>query len=246
LLKSSRYAARQLSVGATRKVAANMLKAKNFLLLFTVFILPLILSEMLARIIFPEPTRLYIPSNDFRLIYELNPRYPEINSFGMRQEELDPSTLRAQFVIAVIGDSHTFHFARRQNSFPARLEHHLKVLTGKNIKVLNFGVPGYDMAQELEILKVKALQFRPNLIILQYCINDEHISNYIQPKYPWLNRTIHQNRLLSSAWKLLLYSEFGQKHLLLSCAGGVDLAKNRYDSPGLRPTGDAVARHPSI
>jgi hypothetical protein len=192
-----------------------MLKAKNFLLLFTVFILPLILSEMLARIIFPEPTRLYIPSNDFRLIYELNPRYPEINSFGMRQEELDPSTLRAQFVIAVIGDSHTFHFARRQNSFPARLEHHLKVLTGKNIKVLNFGVPGYDMAQELEILKVKALQFRPNLIILQYCINDEHISNYIQPKYPWLNRTIHQSRLLSSAWKLLLYSEFGQKHLLL-------------------------------
>jgi len=157
---------------------------------------------------------MYVPSNDFRLIYELNPHYPEINSFGMRQEEFDPSTLHDQFVIAVIGDSHSFDSTKRENSFPARLEYHLKALTGKSIKVLNFGVPGYGMVQELEVLKVKALQFKPDLIILQYCINDDHISNWIQPKFVWLNRAIYSSVLLPHAWERVLYSEFGQRHLL--------------------------------
>ena len=62
----------------------KMLKAKNVLFLLVVFILPLIFGEMLARILFPEPISRYIPSKNFRLIYELNPLYPEINSLGMR------------------------------------------------------------------------------------------------------------------------------------------------------------------
>jgi len=179
-------------------------------------ILTVLVLEMLARIVLVQPTLLYIPSNHVRLIYELNPQHPEINSLGMRQEKFNPSTLRDQFVIAVIGDSHTYSLGseRRENSFPARLEHHLTALTGKNIKVLNFGVPGYNMAQELEVLQVKALEFRPDLVILQYCINDEHISNYIQPKYVWLNHAIHQSVLLSRTWMKFLYSEFGQRYFL--------------------------------
>ena len=192
----------------------KILRAKHVLFLLVV-LLPFILVEMLARMLFTQPTLLDIPSQNLRLIYELNPLYPEINSLGMRQEELDPSTLHDHFVIAVIGDSHTYssRSAKREDSFPARLEHHLKTLTGKNIKVLNFGVPGYNMAQELEVLRVKALPFKPDLVILQYCINDEHISDYIQPKYGWLNRTIHQSVFLTRAWKELLYSRFGQKNV---------------------------------
>ena len=197
-----------------------MLKGKNIffnvpLLALSVFI-PLILLEICARAYLAEPPSWVIPSNDFRLIYELNPDHPQINSFGMRQAEFDPSTLRHQFVIAVIGDSHSFSVKSEQweNSFPARLEYHLKALTGKSIKVLNFGVVGYDMIQELEVLKVKALQFKPDLIILQYCINDDHISNYIQPKYIWLNHAIHSSVFLTHYWKQVLYSEFGRAYLL--------------------------------
>src|SRR5215471_16929379 len=80
----------------------------NILLLLLSVFTPLILLEIWARAHFVEPLLMYVPSNDFRLIYELNPHYPEINSFGMRQEEFDPSSLRHQFVIAVIGDSHSF------------------------------------------------------------------------------------------------------------------------------------------
>src|SRR5262249_44641531 len=104
--------------------------------------------------------------------------------------------------------------AKREDSFPARLEYHLKALTGKKIKVLNFGVPGYDMHQELEVLQAKALKLKPNLLILQYCINDEHISNLIQPKYKWLNYAISQSVALSRVWERVLYSEFGERHLL--------------------------------
>jgi lysophospholipase L1-like esterase len=187
------------------------------LIMLIVVIVPVISLEIMARIFFPQPTLLYISSNNYRLIYELNPLYPEINSFGMRNEEFDPSTLRNQFIIAVIGDSHTYgeRSKRREDTFPSRLEHYLKAMTGgDNIKVLNFGVPGYDMHQELEVLRAKVLRFNPDLIILQYCINDEHISNYIQPKYVWLNRTIHKSVLLSQLWENLLYSDFGKNYIL--------------------------------
>ena len=80
-----------------------MLKGKNvffnILLLLLSVPIPVILLEILARAHLVEPPLLYVPSNDFHLIYELNPHYPEINSFGMRQREFDPSTLRHQFVI---------------------------------------------------------------------------------------------------------------------------------------------------
>ena len=188
----------------------------NILLLLLSLFTSLISFEVLARALFVEHPPLVVASNDFHLIYELNPHYPEINSFGMRQEEFDPSTLRNQFVIAVIGDSHSFSdkSAVWKNSFPARLEHYLGALSEKSVKVLNFGVPGYNMVQELEVLKVKALQFKPDLIILQYCINDEHISNWIQPKYGWLNRAIHTSVFLTHAWEKVLYSEFGRTYLL--------------------------------
>jgi hypothetical protein len=107
-------------------------------------LVPFIFVEILARILFPPATLIVIPSQNFRLIYELNPLCPEINSLGMRQEELAPAALHDNFVIAVIGDSHTYssRSAKRGDSFPARLEHHLKALTGKkSITVLNLGCP---------------------------------------------------------------------------------------------------------
>ena len=176
----------------------------------------LVVLEVVARAVARQPAYLYLPSDNPRLIYELNPQHPEINSFGMRQEEIDRSTLQDHFVIAVIGDSHAYsaNSARREDSFPARLEHHLTALSGRRIKVLNLGVPGYNMAQELEVLKHKALPFRPDLIVLQYCINDEHISSYIQPEHVLLNHALHKSVLISRVWQKLLYSTFGQRHLL--------------------------------
>lgn len=221
--------------------------AKRVVLVAVVFV-PFMVAEILARIVFPTPTFLDVASKNSRLIYELNPLYPGINSLGMRQEEIDLSAQPGAFVIAVIGDSHTYssRSAKREDSFPARLEQHLKVLTGQNIKVLNFGVPGYNMAQELEVLRTKALPFKPDLVILQYCINDEHISDYIQPKYGWLNRAIYQSVFVTRAWTGFLYSRFGQKHvlsyvekyvpdLLLYSEGLVGTVRAKEDDPAHAP-----------
>jgi hypothetical protein len=119
-------------------------------------------------------------------------------------------------VIAVIGDSHAYSAGSpdRVNAFPARLAHDLNASSWNGITVLNFGVLGYNMAQELEVLRTKALPLAPDLVILQYCINDDHISNYIQPAHPWLNRAIHRSVLLTDAWTSLLYSDFGKRSLL--------------------------------
>ncbi len=172
--------------------------------------------EITARIVLSNPIPLFVPSENDRLIYELNPEHPEINAYGMRQGEFARDELADSFVIAAIGDSHTYSAdsALKENAFPARLEKHLAEITGRKVKVLNFGVPGYNMAQELEVLKVKALPFQPDLIILQYCINDEHLSSYIKPEHAWLNSTIHSSALVSRAWQKLVYSRFGQTHIL--------------------------------
>jgi GDSL-like Lipase/Acylhydrolase family len=138
----------------------------------------------------------------------LNPRSPDVNSFGMRQTDIATAMLAQHFVVAVIGDSHAYGFGNSswQWAFPTRLQEHLTSATGQRITVLNFGVPGYNMAQELEVLRAKALPFKPDLIVLQYCINDEHLSNYIQPKYPWLNRALYTSVFVITGWTRLVYS----------------------------------------
>jgi hypothetical protein len=57
-------------------------------------------------------------------------------------------------------------------------------------------VSGYEMAQELEVLRVKVQPFQPDRVILQYTINDEHSANYIHPRHEWLNRIVHGRVLL--------------------------------------------------
>jgi hypothetical protein len=49
-------------------------------------------------------------------------------------------------------------------------------LRGKGVRaeVLNFGVNGYNTGQEVEVLRDTGLGFDPDLILLQYSLNDTH------------------------------------------------------------------------
>ena len=38
--------------------------------------------------------------------------------------------------------------------------------------MLNFGVPGYNLEQEIEALRAKALAFSPDLVVVLFCLND--------------------------------------------------------------------------
>jgi hypothetical protein len=52
------------------------------------------------------------------------------------------------------------------------------------------------------------------MVILQYCINDTHVCNYIQPEDKKLNSLIHKSQFLVVLWKNILYSPFGKAYLL--------------------------------
>ncbi len=176
------------------------------------------LGEVAVRMLAStEEPELIVPSANDQLVYELNAQRSGINSFGMRGEEFALEDLHGKYVIVVIGDSHTYSSKVEQASgaFPQQLERHLSRLARRGqVAVLNMGVLGYNTAQELEVLRAKALQFSPNLVILQYCINDTHVCNYLQPEHQWLNRLVHKSHLLVLAWKGLLYSGWGQRHLM--------------------------------
>jgi hypothetical protein len=187
-----------------------------FLSIFMILVI-LICIETVYRITeSPVPPSLLIASPNPKLVYELNPLYPGINRHGMRHPEFSNDELRGRYIIAAIGDSHTFSAGaiNASETYPSRLQLYLeKSLGSDSVCVLNFGVPGYNASQELEVLKNVLLKFKPNLVVLQYFINDTHVCNYIQPEYKTLNSMIHKSHFLTKAWKGLLYGKFGRKYL---------------------------------
>jgi len=187
------------------------------LIVLTTLVIFFVTGEILTRLFKKESPPRVIASENQMLVYELNKNYAEINSFGMRDEEFNIDSIRDLYKIAVIGDSHAYatRVKNRAETFPSQLEKYLNQNIGQRIvKVLNFGAPGYNTAQELELLKTKVLMFEPRMIILQYCINDTHICNYIQPEDKKLNSLIHKSQFLVLLWKNILYSSLGKAFLL--------------------------------
>ena len=40
------------------------------------------------------------------------------------------------------------------------------------VEVLNFGVPGYNLDQEIEVLRTRALELDPDVVVIAFCLND--------------------------------------------------------------------------
>lgn len=119
-------------------------------------------------------------SEDPALVYELRPGARDgkhrINSAGFRDDETplekSPGTIR----IAAIGDSLTNGSGGpRESSYPEQLESMLNAGTGSagvRFEVLNFGVPGYNIGQIVERLRVLGLSYQPDVILYGYALND--------------------------------------------------------------------------
>jgi lysophospholipase L1-like esterase len=106
-------------------------------------------------------------------LYPTRPYYLKTNSVGLRNiEELndDPNVLR----ILAIGDSFTYGFyVHNQEAFPSRLQEVLNErLAPRRVQVLNAGIPGYTIADELSYLKDKGLALNPDIVIVGFYTND--------------------------------------------------------------------------
>ncbi len=122
-------------------------------------------------------------SDNPRLRFELRPggaaraevEY-HVNELGLRGPETTLEKPPGVRRIAVLGDSIAFgYWVSDEQGVARQLEALLGATVGANgdrIEVLNFGVPGYNLEQEIEALRSKALAYSPDLVIVLFCLND--------------------------------------------------------------------------
>ena len=98
-----------------------------------------------------------------------------VNAEGLRGPETAVEKPEGVRRLAVLGDSIAFgYWVAEGDAFPRQLEAMLNEAAGApgRIEVLNFGVPGYNLDQEIEALRTKALVFSPDLVVVAICLND--------------------------------------------------------------------------
>ena len=121
-------------------------------------------------------------SDNPRLRFELRPGSVvraevdyRVNAEGLRGAETTVGKPAGVRRVAVLGDSIAFgYWVANADGFPLQLEAMLNATgsAGGRVEVLNFGVPGYNLDQEIEALRAKALAFAPDLVVVAFCLND--------------------------------------------------------------------------
>ena len=117
-----------------------------------------------------------------KLFYEFIPGSmvdgSRINSRGFKDTGFEIKKGNNEVRIAMIGDSITQGFGvRLGETFSDQLE----ILLNRKAReagidaaynVMNFGVCGYNLEAEVELLKIKALEYKPDIVILNFFHND--------------------------------------------------------------------------
>ena len=161
------------------------------LLLATAFLAAWLAGEILLRRAIPyemgETPGMYVKSKNKALNKELKPGYEgvyyggklKINSAGFRDYEHSIDKPESVYRIIVLGDSMSFgQGLELENIYAKKLEHFLSykrfgsgAYAGR-VDVLNFAVPGYNTIQEYELLRTRAVFYKPDLIIVNFFLND--------------------------------------------------------------------------
>ena len=131
----------------------------------------------------PGSDPIYRVSDDPELGYEFVPGsrrgHLRINAHGFRGPETDEASSRNLVRIAFIGDSETFAARLPEERTLAGSVQELlnRNSNGVRYEALNFGVPGYNTAQELRVLKTRVLPFGPAVVVLYYVFNDPEMQS---------------------------------------------------------------------
>ncbi len=98
------------------------------------------------------------------------------NSLGYRGVEVRRDRFaKDAYRILCIGDSVTFGFNDDQDdSYPAQLAHFLNKLSpGRDIEIINAGVPGWTWLQGVRFLEREGLALEPDLVVIAHGVNDQ-------------------------------------------------------------------------
>jgi len=151
-----------------------------FIVLFCAEIIMRFSWEMGGWVKSPMYRRSFNPYLRYELVPGAKTKNISINSDGFRGPEYPTTKPAGTFRIIMLGDSETFSYMLAQNE---TLAVQLENLLNKNspsihYEVFNFGVEGYSTFQEMEMLKTKGLKYNPDLIILNYVLNDPEPGEY--------------------------------------------------------------------
>lgn len=147
------------------------------------------LAELAVRLVVPPSASqvlrgLHRATPDRPWLYEMVPGVRRVdpasgvayavNAQGFRDRDLARAKPAGTFRIALIGDSVSFGYGvDLESTFARQLESHLTATGGTpRFEVLNLGVSGYNPYTESELLRGVALGYAPDLVLVQFCIND--------------------------------------------------------------------------
>ena len=173
-----------------RKLVRKRDRRAKFLLVIGSTLVSLAIIEVALRIVGYSYPRFFAAED--RRGYALRPglegwfrkegeAYVRINSDGLRDREHAKAKPASTLRVAVLGDSYPAAFAvPLENSFCAVLERKLREcagLNGRDVEVINFGVPGYGTAQELITLRNNVWQYSPDVVLLTVTTNNDISDN---------------------------------------------------------------------
>lgn len=95
------------------------------------------------------------------------------NLLGYRDVDHETQKPRGRYRLVLIGDSIGAGYTvdRYEDTFPSILEQTLRS-KGMDAELINLSVAGYNTQQEVETLKDRGLAYEPDLVLLQFCLND--------------------------------------------------------------------------
>jgi lysophospholipase L1-like esterase len=138
--------------------------------------------------------------HDAELGYTYSPEHEGINSLGIRNREIVVPKPAGLFRVVVLGDS----VAAAADGFVTMFAARAGGLRPGPVEVINAAVSGYTTYQERRLLERHLDTFAPDLVVLEYCLNDNHrILHHLTGDGKWLITQQAKKALLAEGGGLL-------------------------------------------
>lgn len=126
-----------------------------------------------------------------------------INSLGFRGPEFDPENRDGRRRVICIGESSTFGAESPDDqTWPARLESHLRRQGLADVEVINSGFMSAESRNYLNLVKQELLGYRPSLLVLYSGVNDLNFQrNYDAKPANWGFHTFLA--MIKGRWSML-------------------------------------------
>jgi lysophospholipase L1-like esterase len=166
----------------------------------------LVVAEFGARFVFERAAANGVPVHAAKTAFHSGDAQTTVNSLGFREREPGPKN-PDRYRIAVIGDSYTWGQALQDRE---RFSNVLGDFLGPRYDVLNFGMPGNTIPEDLDELE-QVLKVSPDFVLLQMYINNFETPGMRRPQpHPLLPTELDRQLLASSVVYRLLSDRFAQ------------------------------------